>query len=136
MVTLANTSVYFFQALAGALIIALLAFLALFGSKGFRRYIVTWMIIVLIILHYSIVLVVSRIAKVTILPLIIIERDTYGGSIYPDYGQLAVLVLITLWRKEVFNTITSFSKRLTQSGAGGENPQAGEPVGVQGQGES
>ncbi|MEM4436389.1 MAG: hypothetical protein QXO22_05495 [Thermosphaera sp.] len=136
MVTLANTSVYFLQALAGALIIALLAFLVLFGSRGFRRYIVTWMIIVLIILHYSIVLVVSGIAKVTILPLVIIEHDSYGGSIYPDYGQLAVLVLIILWRKEVFNTITSFSKRLMQSGGSGESPQAGESVGVRGQEES
>jgi len=131
LVSLASTNVYFLQGVSAVILLAILAFLLLAGVRGWRRYVITWLSLVLIILHYSVVITISRYAKVTVLPLILVEHDSYGGSLYVDYGQLAALTILVVWRKEISRAIKKLVDRFstgrdglegTQSGGVGEGP--------------
>ncbi|WP_448578250.1 hypothetical protein [Thermosphaera sp.] len=131
MVSLASTNVYFLQGVSAVILLAILAFLLLAGVRGWRRYVITWLSLVLIILHYSVVITISRYVKVTVLPLILVEHDSYGGSLYVDYGQLAALTILVVWRKEISRAIKKLVDRFstgrdglegTQSGGVGEGP--------------
>ncbi|MGB9826958.1 hypothetical protein IMZ38_02305 [Thermosphaera chiliense] len=125
MVSLASTNVYFLQEVSAVLLLAILAFILLAGVKGWRRYVVTWLSLVLIILHYTVISIISKYAKVTVLPLIVVEHDSYGGSLYVDYGQLAILTILIVWRREIYERIKKIANKLRAGRGGLESSQTG-----------
>jgi hypothetical protein len=125
LVSLAGTNVYLLQGVLAVVLLVELGFILLVGLKGWRKYVITWLSLALMILHYSVIYTISLYAKVAILPLIVVEHDSYGGSLYVDYGQLAVLTLLLVWKKEISKTLGNLTARLGLRGGGVEGSQAG-----------
>lgn len=96
-----DPSVYALSSLAGLLIILLIILASLFELKGAARIIVTAFSTTLIAVHYFVIYVMSRYEEILIYPFILLEISGRGGSISVDLGQVLLLLLIVLWRREL-----------------------------------
>lgn len=55
----------------------------------------------IIIMHYYVIHVVASYEKILFLPFLILETSNNYSAISIDYGQLLILVIILMWRKEL-----------------------------------
>lgn len=105
--------VYRVQEIIAFLIIVSIIVYILFANK-LIKYILTLLLILISLLHYSLLVTISPLEKITILPLILIETNIYGYStITIDFGQVALIALIVMWRRKIFKTIEAIKIRLT-----------------------
>ena len=97
--------IYRVQEIIAILIIASIIIYILFTNK-LIKYVLTVLLILVSILHYTLLAVISSLENITILPLILIETNIHGYStITIDLGQAALIALIVMWRKKIFKTI-------------------------------
>jgi len=97
--------IYGIQEIIAILIIASIVIYILFTNK-LVKYILTVLLILISILHYTLLAIISSLENITLLPLILIETNIHGYStITIDLGQAALIALIVMWRKKIFKTI-------------------------------
>lgn len=105
--------IYRVQEIIAFLIIVSIIVYILYANK-LIKYILTLLLILISLLHYSLLVTISPLEKITILPLILIETNIYGYStITIDFGQVALIALIVMWRRKIFKTIEAIKIRLT-----------------------
>jgi hypothetical protein len=95
------------------LIIMGLAIYALFELKRGVKVALSAILGFTAIFHYVYLWLVSLRAyeckipfKVLIAPLLVIETTDLGGALYPDIGQIAIIALLVLWRRELKELIS------------------------------
>jgi len=97
--------IYRVQEIIAILIIASIVIYILFTNK-LVKYILTILLILVSILHYTLLAIISSLENIIILPLTLIETSIHGYStITIDLGQAALIALIVMWRKKIFKTI-------------------------------
>ena len=103
--------------LIAVLVLVLVFIYALFEPRKRLRLIISLLLAMIIIAHYFILLSISSYAVVSLYPLIVVESTTNGSVFYVDFGQLSIIILITLWRHEVKSLITRLkgSRRVGES---------------------
>ncbi len=87
------------------LIISLILIIALFEVKGLVKIIVSIISLLILLLHYSIVINLTRYEEITLLPLFLIESTRNGSVVMIDYGQLVIIGLLYIWRKKLIMLI-------------------------------
>lgn len=97
--------VYLYSGVAGVLIVVLIFVFSLFELKGLVKVFFTAVALILIALHYIVIYNISHYEGVALYPFIILEETDIGGSISPDIGQIAILALIILWRRELLGLL-------------------------------
>ena len=100
-----DPSVYLYSGVIGVLIVVLLFIFSLFELKGLVKIFFTVVALILITLHYIIIYNVSHYERLTLYPFTILEETDIGGSVSPDIGQVTILALIILWRKELLGLL-------------------------------
>ena len=97
--------IYRVQEIIAILIIASIVIYILFTNK-LVKYILTILLILVSILHYTLLAIISSLENIIILPLTLIETNIHGYStITIGLGQEALIALIVMWRKKIFKTI-------------------------------
>lgn len=99
------SEVYGIQEILCILILIILFILALFDLKLIVKTIVTVLSIVTLGLHYYVLILVSQHVEVILLPFILIESTRYGSVFSIDFGQLILILIIILWRREIWGLI-------------------------------
>jgi len=104
--------IYGIQEIIAILIIASIVIYILFTNK-LVKYILTVLLILISILHYTLLAIISSLENITLLPLILIETNIHGYStITIDLGQAALIALIVMWRKKIFKTIEAIKNKI------------------------
>ncbi len=97
--------IYLLEQVACILLIILIGLLAFLDLNKKGKIIITTVSALIIVIHYIILYKVSLFEKVTMLPLIFLERNSHGEAFAMDYGQLLILTNIVLWRKEIITRL-------------------------------
>jgi hypothetical protein len=96
------------------LLIIVIVIISLFEMKNLYVKVTTTIFsLLIIILHYYIYYELTMYEEVKIMPLTIIETVRNGSAIGIDYGQILLIFLIYIWRKQLINsikTLKDFSK--------------------------
>lgn len=100
-----------YQVAASILIILIIVIASLFQIRDLLRIFVTFLIALLAILHYAILYHMSQYEEIRVLPLFVVEEFGGYSAISPDYGQIAALACIYLWRKEIAGSLKRSIKR-------------------------
>lgn len=82
-------------------LMVLVVIIALFSLKGFIRTIISCILLIIAMAHYTVLALSTRYVNITILPLLIVERYREYSVFYVDYGQLSILLLLLLWRNKI-----------------------------------
>ena len=105
--------IYRIQEIIAILIITSIVIYVLFTNK-FVKYLLTFLLASISILHYALLIIVSSLENVTILPLIIIETNQQGYSTATiDLGQIALIALIVMWRTKLFKYVETIKIRIS-----------------------
>jgi len=95
------------------IVVVVITIYALFDAKRkIVKYVLTLLLLLLTLFNYSYIYIVSTKAvlcnpqyEITILPLVILEKTDLGGVVYPDLGQISIILLFILWLGEIKNLI-------------------------------
>ncbi len=95
------SDIRFLQQVAAALmLIAILSYVI--AGHRLKKALLTTLLSALILIHYSIVFSVASLGvAVTIYPLVYTEVFDSFRSLSLDYGQIAIIATMAMWRKEV-----------------------------------
>jgi len=95
--------VYSIQEALCVLLVLLLLILAIFELKFWIKFLTSLVSLVVLALHYWALMLLARYENVVLLPLLVLESSRSGfAAVSPDYGQLMILLLIVLWRRELY----------------------------------
>jgi hypothetical protein len=83
------------------LLILLVIIVSIFEVKQLVKFTVTILSLITIGLHYYLLAALSAYESITFLPLFYIEASSKGSVLALDYGQIIVVGLIYLWRKQL-----------------------------------
>ncbi len=97
--------IYLLEQVACILLIILIGLLAFLDLNKKGKIVITAVSALIIVIHYIILYKVSLFEKVTMLPLIFLEKNSHGEAFAIDYGQLLILTNIVLWRKEIITRL-------------------------------
>ncbi len=103
--------IYVLQEVMCLLLIILIIAYSLIEAKGMGKIILTLLSAPAILVHYLVLFLVSKYEEISVLPLFIVERTPYGAAFSIDFGQILVIVLIYMWRKQIITRIKRFIKR-------------------------
>jgi len=97
------TLVYSIQEVLCVLLVLLLLILAIFELKFWVKLLTSLTSLAVLALHYWALTLLTRYENVVLLPLLVLESGRTGfAAVSPDYGQLMILLLIVLWRRELY----------------------------------
>ncbi len=91
------------------LLIIFLILISIIEIKFLTKILLSIFAGVIIVMHYYVMHVVASYEKILFLPFLILETSNGYSAISIDYGQLLILAIILMWRKEL---ITYISKTL------------------------
>jgi len=84
------------------LVLLVIVVVAIFEVRGVVRDVLTFMLFMLITINYGIVYAMSKSGvSITIYPLFLTEQYNAYGSLYPDLGQISLLLILIMWRREL-----------------------------------
>jgi glucan phosphoethanolaminetransferase (alkaline phosphatase superfamily) len=87
-------------------LIIVIVIVSLFEMKKlYVRILTTIFSLLVVILHYYIYYELIIYEEIKIMPLTIIETTRNGSVIGIDYGQILIISLIYIWRKQLINSI-------------------------------
>ncbi|MEM1643947.1 MAG: hypothetical protein QW369_03475 [Desulfurococcaceae archaeon] len=93
--------IYLLQQVAAALMFVAILSYVIVGHK-LKKALLTALLLVLTLIHYSIVFSIALLGvRITIYPLTYAEVLDSFRSLSPDYGQISIIVIIAVWRKEI-----------------------------------
>ena len=85
------------------MLVLLLLILAIFELKFWLKLSASLISLAVITLHYWALTLLARYENVVLLPLLVLESGRTGfAAVSPDYGQFMILLLIVLWRRELY----------------------------------
>jgi len=92
------------------LILLVVVITAFLENKGIVRYVLTLLLLIIATMNYLVVYLISHEHRVSVhvYPLFIVEQCGDYGSFYPDFGQISLLVVLILWRREVVEYLRNF----------------------------
>lgn len=97
------------------LLLLLLVMGTLFDIKNTAKKLLTILVTLATMLHYYVLYRVSLYEYVFLYPLIVIEENTSEYSaVSPDLGQILVILLLVIWRKEIVRILKRYTKRVLQ----------------------
>lgn len=102
--------IYVLQEVMCILLIILIIAYSLIEAKGMGKIILTLLSVPAILVHYLVLFLVSEYEEVSVLPLLIVEKTLHGVAFSVDFGQILVIVLIYMWRKQIITRIKRFIK--------------------------
>ena len=102
--------IYVLQEVMCILLIILIIAYSLIEAKGMGKIILTLLSVPAILVHYLVLFLVSEYEEVSVLPLLIVEKTFHGVAFSVDFGQILVIVLIYMWRKQIITRIKRFIK--------------------------
>lgn len=92
---------YLLQQIAAALMLAAILSYVIAGRK-LKKALLTMLLLALMLVHYSIVFSIALLGvKIAIYPLVYAEVFDSFRSLSLDYGQISIMAIIAVWRKEV-----------------------------------
>lgn len=105
---------YTLQSITCILIIILVILYSLIELSKTGRLILTFASIAIILLHYTIIYMVSKYVEIQALPLLLLEKTSKGAVIEPDYGQIIIIALLILWRREILELVKQLREKYMQ----------------------
>ena len=97
-----NPEITLLSQIIAILILLVIIIVALFEIQGIVRDVLTVMFLMLMIINYGVIYVVAESGvSIAIYPLTIVEQYDPYGSIYPDLGQISLLFILIMWRREI-----------------------------------
>ncbi len=94
-------NMYLLQQIAAALMLAAILSYVIAGRK-LKKALLTMLLLALMLVHYSIVFSIALLGvKIAIYPLVYAEVFDSFRSLSLDYGQISIMAIIAVWRKEV-----------------------------------
>lgn len=97
-----NPEITLLSQIIAILILLVIIIVALFEIQGIVRDVLTVMFLMLMIINYGVIYAVAESGvSITIYPLTIVEQYDPYGSIYPDLGQISLLIILIMWRREL-----------------------------------
>lgn len=103
--------IYVLQEVMCMLLVILMIAYSLIEAKDMGKIILTMLSLPVILVHYLVLFLASKHEEVLVLPLFIIEKTYHGAAFSVDFGQILVIVLIYMWRKQIITRIKRFIKR-------------------------
>lgn len=95
------------QTLVAFTVLILLVILSFFELKGVIKFVVSFLLLMILVIHYLIVLYLLEYLDISIYPLLIVEHSKDGSAFYFDYGQLALIALMLTWREKTIIPIVN-----------------------------
>ncbi|MCD6301707.1 MAG: hypothetical protein J7L82_06535 [Staphylothermus sp.] len=109
-------SIYLIEEILCILMIMLLVIISLFESRSiYTKALFTLVGLITLALHYYVILYMTRFERILIYPILIVETTAKGSSISIDFGQLILLGILIIWRKQVINYFEKILKRSRES---------------------
>jgi glucan phosphoethanolaminetransferase (alkaline phosphatase superfamily) len=97
-----NPEITLLSQIIAILILLVIIIVALFEIQGIVRDVLTVMFLMLMIINYGVIYAVAESGvSIAIYPLTIVEQYDPYGSIYPDLGQISLLFILIMWRREL-----------------------------------
>ncbi len=94
------------------LLIIVLVIISLFEMKNLYIKVITTMFsLLIVILHYYIYSELVTYEEIRIMPLAIIEATRNGSVIGIDYGQILLIFLAYIWRKQLISLVKTLKRR-------------------------
>jgi glucan phosphoethanolaminetransferase (alkaline phosphatase superfamily) len=99
------------QQLVAILVVVALVAASLLEVTRFTKLLLSILLVVVAILHYIIIIKLLGYVDVVIYPLFIVEKafiqsiEAREGALYIDLGQVSIISLAIIWRKEVARLI-------------------------------
>jgi len=89
---------------------------AFFEIKGIIRDLIAYMLLLIALINYYIIYAVTRSGvSVYIYPLFIVEHYGNYGAFYPDLGQISLLFVLLLWRREIVKYVRALLDRVKRT---------------------
>lgn len=116
-----NSEVLQLQQVAGFLIVTIVILLAVLRMNRPVKTALSVLAMLLTTIHYLILLEISSYVVIHIYPLFIVEEayirsiGSTRGVFYPDVGQLSILLLILVWRRELARAVLRVLERVQSS---------------------
>lgn len=93
--------IYFLQQVAAALMFITILSYVIAGHK-LKKALLTVLLLALTLIHYSIVFSIALLGvRIIIYPLTYAEVLNSFRSLSLDYGQISIIAIIAIWRKEI-----------------------------------
>ncbi len=88
------------EAIAALIVLAIIIYV-LFTNR-YVKYILTGLLLIITLLHYTLLAMAATLETLRILPLTIIETNKLGYSTATiDIGQITIIALLIMWRKNL-----------------------------------
>ncbi len=95
-------NVYLIEEMLCILLVMLLVIVSLFESRNiYARLFFTIAGLFTLIMHYYVLWYMTRFENITLYPILVIETTSRGNSISIDFGQLILLGILIVWRKQI-----------------------------------
>lgn len=95
------SDVYLLQQIVAALMLTAILSYVIAGRK-LKKALLTMLLLVLALVHYSIVFSMALLGvRIAFYPLVYAEVFNSFRSLSLDYGQILIIVIIALWRREI-----------------------------------
>lgn len=98
-------TLYSIQAVVALLIILLLIIIS-FSTDKYTRVLASIILASMAILHYYTLSIISSVEKVLVYPLLVVEEKNGYSSTTIDIGQISIITLIWVWRKDIVNYVS------------------------------
>ena len=104
--------IYTVEEILCILLIVLLITVSLFEIRNtYVKLLFTVFGFVTIIVHYYAVWYMTKFESIILYPMIIVESTTRGSSISIDYGQLILIGILIVWRKNIISFLVKNLKK-------------------------
>ncbi len=95
-------NVYLIEEMLCILLVMLLVIVSLFESRNiYARLFFTIAGLFTLIMHYYVLWYMTRFENITLYPILVVETTSRGNSISIDFGQLILLGILIVWRKQI-----------------------------------
>lgn len=95
-------NIYLIEEMLCILLVMLLVIVSLFESRNiYIRVSFTITGLLTLIMHYYVFWYMTRFENITLYPILVVETTSRGSSISIDFGQLILLGILIVWRKQI-----------------------------------
>ncbi len=97
-------NIYFIEEVLCILLVMLLVIVSLFEIRNIHiKILFTISGLLALIMHYYIIWYMTRFENIALYPIVVVETTSRGSSISIDFGQLVLIGILIVWRKQIIN---------------------------------
>ncbi len=104
-------TIYALQEVSALLIIFSMIVYVILESK-YTKYIITTTLLLITGINYTIIAMLTKYETINILPLVIIETSHGYSTTSIDFGQISIIILAIIWRKQLYSKTRQLYKKL------------------------